>query len=658
MGCYKESVLWPISGYTIMIWIVDELIHNYYLLNLIKLSLLKLTHNKKYRFNIALSVTNPTKFCEEFIICSEKNICTSLRWVKAFEHLEKPEAALNFDFNQFTSDKAFEIYLFVPTTILYKFGGDSCSPDKITHFSTKASVHIRLIVSEKTGVNEHVPFSETDAFGVEILKSISQLASGTFAIVRLCSFVKTCSNGCTTWLLGKHERGSNHMKTSKRSKEIQIHMLSFIDHSQPIKLPCGKVYVVSDSIEHEPVLMKPTLSASSEFTDRYFRPHTCPNSFSTSDCCIHPHLWSRVFVNEKLVNDLNRRIYESAKDEANSRKCLFNWFTDDYGQKSSLLDNKKVLARRSSDGHYYLGSVQTVKSHLPVDQVFIRFGPIHNLTSFDLRKSRSTTSNSDTFHYEWLDITEIIDLEHAIRHSIEPGDCVLVPYSWPFPKCPILNVEKPSSFENLRYYAAIVVSGREQRADKLTKTKHFTDDQKLLVELASSNTRVGHIYVPKQKAVWISPNTYQRIVLEQYMTPECRKWLKNKTFLPNSYPFQSAPGYPADGFGRFKSYKNSLQSDLHIQPLTFQQFRHGADVQFEYCPSLQCWPLYSVVNDLLPVTNGCPVWCDNEATSKNLIKLPTSKVSNNHFQSSGPNCEQNFEPKLVYRSRNKHYQLR
>lgn len=112
------------------------------------------------------------------------------------------------------------------------------------------------------------------------------------------------------------------------------------------------------------------------------------------------------------------------------------------------------------------------KSHLPVDQVFIRFGPIHNLTSFDLRKSRSTTSNSDTFHYEWLDITEIIDLEHAIRHSIEPGDCVLVPYSWPFPKCPILNVEKPSSFENLRYYAAIVVSGREQRADKCRF--HFT----------------------------------------------------------------------------------------------------------------------------------------------------------------------------------------
>lgn len=45
-------------------------------------------------------------------------------------------------------------------------------------------------------------------------------------------------------------------------------MLSFNNHSQPIKLPCGKVYVVSDSIEHEPVLMKPTLSASSEFTDR------------------------------------------------------------------------------------------------------------------------------------------------------------------------------------------------------------------------------------------------------------------------------------------------------------------------------------------------------------------------------------------------------
>lgn len=121
---------------------------------------------------------------------------------------------------------------------------------------------------------------------------------------------------------------------------------------------------------------------------------------------------------------------------------------------------------------------------------------------------------------------------------------------------------------------------------KVTKTKNFTDDQKLLVELARSNTRVGHIYVPKQKAVWISPNTYQRIVLEQYMTPECRKWLKNKTFLPNSYPFQSAPGYPADGFGRFKSYKNSLQSDLHIQPLTFQQFRHGADVQVREYHSL------------------------------------------------------------------------
>ncbi|CAH8498326.1 unnamed protein product [Schistosoma turkestanicum] len=648
----SESVLWPITGYTIMIWIVDELIRNRSLLFLLKSSLLKLSINKKYRFNITLSVSNPITFCEEFIECNERNICASLRWVKKFQSSKEPEKTSNIKFGQFYSDLAFEIYWFVPTTLLYKFGDNSCWLDKITHFNLKAAIHIRLIVLENTVVDEHTPFSDNDSSGIETLKSISQLASGIFAIVRICSFVKKCPDGCTTWLLGNKTLGSNQSKTAKQPKEFQIHMLPFMDYSHSILLPSGKAYVVNGSKEHEPVLMKPTLLASSEFTNRYFRPHTCPNSSNNFDCCIHPHLWSRVSVNEKLVNDLNRRIFDSAKDEACSRKCLFNWCTNDSGQMSNLLDNQKVLARRLSDGHYYIGSVQMIKSQLPKDQVLVRFGPIHSLTNFNLRQFGSTTSNSDTFHYEWIDVTEIIDLEHALRHPIEPGDCVLIPYSWPLPKCPILNENKPSRFEHLRYYAAIVVSECEQREDKLTETENSTNShQKLLVELANSNTRVGRIHIPKQKAVWISPNTYQRIVLEQYMTPECRNWLKNKTFIPNTYPFQSAPGYPADGFTRFKSNENSLESNLHIHPLTFQQFKHGKDIQFEYCPSLQCCPLYSTVNDLLPVTNGCPVWCDNnnETLNKKFVKL-----SKKHYlKSTGMNCDQNFMPKLVYRSRNK-----
>ncbi|KAK4472079.1 hypothetical protein MN116_004627 [Schistosoma mekongi] len=654
MESTKESILWPISGYTIMIWIVDELMRNYYLIKLLKLSLLKLARNKKYRFNITASVLNPTRFCNEFIECDKENINASIRWIRTFQNSVVSEISPNVNFDLFESDEAIDNYLFVSMAFLYKFVDENYWLDKIAHLRIKASIHIRLIIFENTSGGEHLALLESDLSGIETLKGISKLTFGTFAIVRICSSVKTCSSGCNTWLIDNKTPGPDRVKTPNQSYTLQIHMQPFINSSQAIILPCGKTYVLTSSKEHESVLMKPTLSASSDFTYKYFRPHTCQNSFIPYDCCIHPHLWSRVSVNEKLVNDLNRRIYESAKEEADLRKCLFNWSTKNSCQISNLLDGQNVLARRLADGHYYLGTIQTIKRQLPVDQVLVRFGPIHSLSNLSLRKCPSDNSDSDIFDYEWIDITDVIDLKHNIKNTIEPGDCVLIPNMWSLPKCPVLNKFKLCYLENLRYYPAIVVSCLDQRGENLTETENsLENEQKLWVELANSNIRVGHIYVPKHKAVWISQNTYHRIILEQYMPPQCRKWLKNKTFLPNTYPFQSAPGYPADGFSKFKSYKSNLKSDVYIQPLTFQQFRHGTDVQFEYCPSLQCWPLYSVVNNLLPVINGCPIWYDNETTNNKLVNVTTNEPANNTIQSTESNCKQYSQPKLVYRSRDK-----
>nr|CAH8846522.1 unnamed protein product [Trichobilharzia regenti] len=485
---------------------------------------------------------------------------------------------------------------------------------------------------------------------------ICQITFGTFAVIRICSTVKTCTNGCTTWLMDIKRSSSNQTAISKRFQKIQIHMLLYNEASRNVVLPCGKVYQLNDSKEHERVLMKPTLSASLEFANTYFGSHSHKTTFNNFDCCSYPNLWSRVSVNKKLVDDLNRRIYESAKDEASSKKCLSDWSANKFTPILDMMNNREVLARRSNDGHYYLGSVQSVKSRSPVDEVLVRFGPIKCLTNSSLLKSKSGRLDSDIFYYEWIDITDIIDLKYARKHPVEPGSCVLIPQTWPLPRCPYSNKTKPTNLKNLRYYAAVVVSCSEQQqeCDKLKGINKNTNegdedvDRKLLVELASCSTHAGYTYVAEKQAIWIPYNTYQRIILEQYMSPESRKWLKNKTFLPNSYPIYSAPGYPADGFSKFLSNT----SNPLIQPLTFQHFKRGMDVQFEYCPNLQCMPLYSIVNDLLPTANGCPVWMGNSTENKKMNRLSRMNTYRNNEKLRKEQLVNDAQVDLVYRSRN------
>ncbi|CAH8846958.1 unnamed protein product [Trichobilharzia szidati] len=557
----KESLLWPVTGYTFMICVSNELTHKQSLLELLKCSLYKLTGNNEYKFNVALTGVTTT--------------------------------------------------------------------------------------------NDHSSLSEDENSEIKKLIRLSQITFGTFAVIRICSTVKTCTSGCTTWLMDIKRSSSHHTTTSKRSQKIQIHMLLYNEPSRHVILPCGKVYQLNDSKEHERVLMKPTLTASLEFANTYFGSH----SFSNFDCCSYPNLWSRVSVNKKLVDDLNRRIYESAKDEASSKKCLSDWSANKSSHILDMMNNREVLARRSKDGHYYLGSIQSVKSHSPVDEVLVRFGPIKCLTNSSLLKSKSAGLDSDIFYYEWIDITDIIDLKHARKHPVEPGSCVLIPQTWPLPKCPNSNKTKPTNLKNLRYYAAVVVSScseQQHECDKLKEINKNADkadedvDRKLLVELASCNTRAGYTYVSEKQAIWIPYNTYQRIVLEQYMSPESRKWLKNKTFLPNSYPIYSAPGYPADGFAKFLSNTGNPL----IQPLTFQHFKRGMDVQFEYCPNLQCMPLYSVVNDLLPTVNDCPVWMGNSTENKKLNRPPKMVTYRDNEELGEDEVVNDTQVDLVYRSRN------
>ncbi|CAH8546552.1 unnamed protein product [Heterobilharzia americana] len=650
MKISNRNLFWPIYGYKLLIWIERQLVNKLWLLQLLKLSLFSFSENKKYSFNIVVLEASPTKFCEEFVACNPSNICVAIKWMRTYKTTAQPETNMREFLDCVLPDDASEIYLIIPITFHYTLGDENQILDKISHLKVKANVHIRLIIMDSTTNNDHPQLLDTESSKIKKLMRISQMTFGTFAIIRICSAVKMCSSGCTTWSLDIKRPGSNQSTVSKSSKQMQIHMLSFSNSSQSIVLPNGKVYVVNNSKDHEPVFMKPTLVAS------YFRPQWCTNSSNTCQCCLSSNLWSRVSVNEKLVRDLNRRIYESAKEEANSKRCLFNWSTSGSDQMSSLINDQKVLARRSDDGHYYLGSVQAVKSSLPYDQVLVRFGPIKCLTNSSLTKYQPGTLDSDIFDYEWIDLMDIIDLKHAIKHSVEPGDCVLIPQTWPLPKCPIKNKTKPTSLKNLRYYAAVVVSSSEQSFDTLDRSEKNTgeNDKVLLVELASCNIRAGFIKVSERQAVWIPYNTYQRIVLEQYMSPESRKWLKNKTFVPNTYPFYSAPGYPADGFSRFNSYTDRHKSNSLIHPLSFQQFKHGMDVQFEYCPSIQCWPLYSVVNDLLPTANGCPVWLDNDKSNRKLTTSEKQDACMNSIQSSEVKHKGDCEPQLVYRSHLRH----
>ncbi|VDQ01021.1 unnamed protein product [Trichobilharzia regenti] len=171
----KESLLWPITGYTFMIWVSNELTHKQSLLGLLKSSLYKLTGNNEYKFNVALTGV--------------------------------------------------------------------------------------------TTADDHSSLSEEENSEIKKLMRICQITFGTFAVIRICSTVKTCTNGCTTWLMDIKRSSSNQTAISKRFQKIQIHMLLYNEASRNVVLPCGKVYQLNDSKEHERVLMKPTLSASLEFAN-------------------------------------------------------------------------------------------------------------------------------------------------------------------------------------------------------------------------------------------------------------------------------------------------------------------------------------------------------------------------------------------------------
>ncbi|VDP96954.1 unnamed protein product [Trichobilharzia regenti] len=63
-------------------------------------------------------------------------------------------------------------------------------------------------------------------------------------------------------------------------------------------------------------------------------------------------------------------------------------------------------------------------------------------------------------------------------------------------------------------------------------------------------------------------------------------------------------------------------------------------------------PLYSIVNDLLPTANGCPVWMGNSTENKKMNRLSRMNTYRNNEKLRKEQLVNDAQVDLVYRSRN------
>ncbi|KAA3682061.1 uncharacterized protein DEA37_0014896 [Paragonimus westermani] len=211
-----------------------------------------------------------------------------------------------------------------------------------------------------------------------------------------------------------------------------------------------------------------------------------------------------------------------------------------------------------------------------LDRILVRFGPFQSV-----RRSASCSKNllacSDCYLYESIPITDIIDLQYALKHSVDLHDKVLVPELWPIPRCAVHPSKECRVLKHARYHPGTVVAVNEQRgqmgSDNIKRLPDTTQ-KTLTVALANNNYRVGNHQVLANQAVWIPKVMFDRITIEQMMPASAREWLRHKTLVPCTYPKQSAPGYPSD-----EPLRKSDNSSRPAKPANCLQFVEGPQVQ-------------------------------------------------------------------------------
>ncbi|XP_033106629.1 uncharacterized protein LOC117108647 [Anneissia japonica] len=166
----------------------------------------------------------------------------------------------------------------------------------------------------------------------------------------------------------------------------------------------------------------------------------------------------------------------------------------------TLLNGAQVLARRDRDGYYYMG---VVKQQVTVNGYFLIAFNEHPVGT------RSTKNR-----FQETAIVDIIKHDDGLRHPILPGD----------------NVLAPCDKDGVCYAPGTVLEGTEGRFARGT-----ADTNNLVVRFFNGTT----IKIPKQTAVWLQKEHYDRIKLGIQMPLFARQSLENDPH----YPFQALSGY-------------------------------------------------------------------------------------------------------------------
>ncbi|KER31201.1 hypothetical protein T265_13027, partial [Opisthorchis viverrini] len=417
----------------------------------------------------------------------------------------------------------------------------------------------------------------------QFLRRLAQLTCGSFATVQFVCDHSACRHGCLVWDLGQFNypepRRSNNAK-------VFVHMLHDDSIMQVITSLSGKTYQALP-MDHQQVLMNYIrMNPSGEFyqTSSLFIVDVL---YSSSFCKTEDHLdqqehWAKYLVDQRLVNGVNRYLRQTARECAHDNSWWSDMnFTGVPGQ--SILLGRNVLARLPEDGHFYRGNIVELKGSFIWHMALIRFGPFR--TTDRLPRCRSGTGKSccNSYRYESVPMSELIDLDYALRHPIRTGDRVLVPNLWPKPRCASHQKEACPRIAHMRYLPATVVDGFEDRSVFHPDRYCGQTVSMITVALASNKYRLGCHPVEPGLAVWIPNTTYERLILEQLLPASERKWLRTHTFTPYVYPEQSAPGYPADG-------QQKKTSDRKAIPYETQLVKY---LQLHYKPICQVgWVVY------------------------------------------------------------------
>ncbi|CAI2738052.1 unnamed protein product, partial [Dicrocoelium dendriticum] len=282
------------------------------------------------------------------------------------------------------------------------------------------------------------------------LYQLAEITGGSIASIWLTTNSETCGSGCIVWCLEDH----------KDSENTYVHMLLVSSSVPTISSRSGRIYRQVPRIYHS-VTSQPTQCNHQRIGKMQ---GVCKHNEPEDSTQLIP--WIRTSVNRRFLNEVNQRLRECAREcaRATANSHWLSWSSVAI-PLAKLMKGREVLARRRTDGHFYLGVIHHVQRTPVGDRVLVQFGPFRRAGG-----TRCGTKDvrvcSDQYQYESIDITDVIDLKHALRHPIALNDKVLVPELWPLPVCASHPSTQCRRMIHARYQPGTVVSGGERRNDE------------------------------------------------------------------------------------------------------------------------------------------------------------------------------------------------